>query len=68
MSLGYQNPYFRSMITPYPSNEIAISAKTSLDQAMINYWGHDMVQNPKIDNNFDLDYERQGYPKVPIRF
>lgn len=68
MTNGYQNPYFRAMMTPFPSNQVAFSTKTSLDQALINYWGHDMVSNPQIDKDFNLEYEQQGFPKMPLRF
>jgi hypothetical protein len=68
MSNGYQNPYFRDMLQPYPTNTVAVSMKVTLDEALIKYWGYDRVETPGIDQDWKMDVSRQGYPKVPIRF
>lgn len=67
-SLGYQSTYFTDMTNPYPKNEIAISVKKSLDEALILHFAKGS-DNKEIRENFkEYKISQQTCPKFALRF
>lgn len=60
MSQGFEIPYFFKLRTAYPSNQIAISTKRSLDEAIIAHF----TGNP----DFRLELRQNSYPFTENKF
>lgn len=67
-SIDFRSPYFTDDTNAFPIDMIAVQTKRAIDEALISYFGTQPGSKNVISEDFRLDYYKQDYPKVPLRF
>lgn len=67
-SIGYKSVYFTDMTNPYPKNEIAITVKQNLDEALLLHFAKESPDS-EIKSKFkEYTIFQQICPKFALRF